>query len=134
VTGAIGYGAPAMGGTVRARPIRVLVMLAATLVSLWAGALVLPDAGTPDNRVTPSLVQLGIEPAALRQTDQAPQPPLAVPGPRSARDALVAHLGVALPGSSWQARHRPRQPYPPRGWRLLWSSQLPTRAPPRPCP
>ena len=45
-------------------------MLAATLVSLSAGALVAPAAGTPTNRVIPSLVQLGIEPGSgLKEED-----------------------------------------------------------------
>ena len=58
VAGWMRYGPPTMGGSGGPRCIRTLVMLAATLVSLSAGALVAPVAGTPANHVTPSLVQL----------------------------------------------------------------------------
>jgi hypothetical protein len=60
-------------------------MLAATLVSLSAGALVAPAAGTPANRVTPSLVQLGIEPGA--PAAGWPGAPAASRGPRAAPPA-----------------------------------------------
>jgi hypothetical protein len=127
------YGSPDYGGSGRPQFIRTLVMLAATLVSLSAGALVAPAAGTPANRVTPSLVQLGIEPGALQPAGPVPRPPVEAPGPRPRPVLLLSLLVVPLLGGVYWAQAR-RAPAvgPARLWRRSWSVRLPARAPPHP--
>jgi len=122
-----------MGGSGRPQFIRTLVMLAATLVSLSAGALVAPAAGTPANRVTPSLVQLGIEPGALQPAGPVLQPPVEAPGPRPRPVLLLSLLAIPLLGGAYWAQAR-RAPAvgPARLWGHSWSVRLPARAPPHP--
>jgi hypothetical protein len=109
-------------------------MLAATLVSLSAGALVAPAAGTPASRVTPSLVQLGIEPGALQPAGPVLRPPVEAPGPRPRPVLLLSLLAVPLLGGACWARMRRPAPAagPARLWRRSWPAQLPARAPPHP--
>ena len=97
-------------------------MLAATLVSLSAGALVAPAAGTPTNRVIPSLVQLGIEPGAL----QPAGPVLRTPAEARAAPRPVLLLSLlavpALRGAYWA---RTRRPAAAAGPARLWTRSLP---------
>jgi hypothetical protein len=106
-------------------------MLAATLVSLSAGALVAPAAGTPANRVTPSLVQLGIEPGALQPAGPVLRPPVEAPGPRPRPVLLLSLLAVPLLGGAYWARTRRSAAAagPARLWRRSWPARLPARAP-----
>jgi hypothetical protein len=110
-------------------------MLAATLVSLSAGALVAPAAGTPANHVTPSLVQLGIEPGALQPAGPVLRPPVEAPGPRQRPALLLSLLAALLLGGAYWARTRRSGPAagPVRLWRRSRPAQLPARAPPHPC-
>ena len=109
-------------------------MLAATLVSLSAGALVAPVAGTPANHVTPSLVQLGIEPGALQPAGPVLRPPVEAPGPRLRPVLLLSLLAVpALGGALWaRTRRSAAVAGPARLWRRSWPVRLPVRAPPHP--
>jgi hypothetical protein len=134
VAGRMRYGPPTMGGSGRPQCIRTLVVVAATLVSLSAGALVAPAAGTPANRVTPSLVQLGIEPGALQPAGPVLRPPVEAPGPRPRPVLLLSLLAVPLLGGACWARTRRSAAAagPARLWRRSWPAQLPARAPPHP--
>ena len=125
------YGPAAMGGTRQAQAVRALVMLTATLASLWAGTLVAPNAGTPAERATPSLVQLGIEPGALRPMSTAVASPGELRGPHLRPIPLLAGLlATLLLGGAWWRRIRRLGSGLRRIWRLDWPAQLPTRAPP----
>lgn len=124
------YRRAAMGGTRRMQPIRALVMLAATLASLSAGALVAPGPGTPTDQATPSLVQLGMEPGALRQAASL-RPPVESPGPRPLPVPLLLGLLVMpLVAGRCGVRAQRLGPGVARTWRLIWLGKLVARAPP----
>jgi hypothetical protein len=80
---------------------RVVLVLAVVLVSLWTGSLIAPSAGNPADYLAASRAQLGIQPAALRDSAPALRPAAERPGPRGRLVPLLATLAAALAGACW---------------------------------
>jgi hypothetical protein len=124
----IQYGRTAMRVN-RQQDTRVFLVLAVVLASLWTGGLAASSAANPADYLASSRAQLGIQPAALRNSAPALRPAAERPGPRGHLVPLLAALAAALAGACrWRAAAQ-RPGLACSGSRVC-STPLEARAPP----
>jgi hypothetical protein len=125
----IQYGRTAMRVNRQQQGTRVFLVLAVVLASLWTGGLAASSAANPVDYLAPSRAQLGIQPAALRDSAPALRPAAERPGPRGHLVPLLATLAAAVAGACrWRAVAQ-RPGFACTGSRVC-STPLEARAPP----
>jgi hypothetical protein len=124
----IQYGRTAMRVN-RQQGTRVFLVLAVVLASLWTGGLAASSAANPADYLASSRAQLGIQPAALRNSAPALRPAAERPGPRGHLVPLLAALAAALAGACRWRTAAQRPGLACSGSRVC-STPLEARAPP----
>jgi hypothetical protein len=125
----IQYGRTAMRVNRQQQGTRAFLVLAVVLASLWMGGLAASSAANPADYLASSRAQLGIQPAAVRDSAPALRPAAERPGPRGHLVPLLAALAAALAGACrWRAAAQ-RPGLACSGSRVC-STPLEARAPP----
>ena len=124
----IQYGRTAMRVN-RQQGTRIFLVVAVVLASLWMGGLAASSAANLADYLASSRAQLGIQPAALRDSAPALRPAAERPGPRGHLVPLLAALAAALAGA---CRWRAAAQRPGVAWSgsRVCSTPLEARAPP----
>jgi hypothetical protein len=125
----IQYGRTAMRVNRQQQGSRVFLVLAVVLASLWTGALAASSAANPADYLASSRAQLGIPPAALRDSAPALRPAAERPGPRGHLVPLLATLAAAVAGACRWRTAAQRPGLACTGSRVC-STPLEARAPP----